>query len=53
MATRQKRPTVPPDDPMQSERFIETSKTVGATDGSMFVRVFKKIVPRKRTQKAS
>jgi hypothetical protein len=35
----------PPDDPVQSARFIETAKVVEASSGEMFTRVLKKIVP--------
>jgi len=39
----------PPDNPEQSAQFVETAKATGATSGGLFARVFRKIVPKKKT----
>lgn len=47
-----KRPKPPPDDPAQSERFVETAKQAEAHVGSnTFIRAFKAIVKRRETKK--
>ena len=39
----------PPDDPVQSERFVATAKQVEAdVSGNVFARAFKKIVHKRR-----
>jgi|HubBroStandDraft_4_1064222.scaffolds.fasta_scaffold61830_2 hypothetical protein len=44
-----KKPAPKPDDPVQSKRFIEVAKEVGAdTDDGALERAFKKIVPMKK-----
>jgi hypothetical protein len=42
-----RKPEPKPDDPAQSQRFLDTAKEVGAdTDDKALERAFKKIVPR-------
>ena len=41
-----------PDDPKQSERFIQIAEEIGAdTDDEALERAFKKIVPLKKSEK--
>jgi hypothetical protein len=49
-----RKPAPKPDDPAQSQRFVDTAKEVGAdTDDEALERAFKKILPEKRPSKQS
>ncbi len=47
-----RKPEPKPDDPEQSARFVEAAKEAGTDEsGKAFERVFKKLVPPKRSPK--
>ena len=48
---QKKKPT--PDDPAQSQRFVETAKEIEAeVTGNAFARAFKTIVPKKKRRRS-